>query len=195
MSTNTHHFSKYSDEYDSPNESFDHEDVFEQDVLNVSEDDVVWIKKADLIKGNFKKILDSNYNLRNRLYHVKKQIAYLKRIKRCLIQELNTYSDPDLNDVRLQIPDDDGPSVFDKTIGDVASNNCSSSSKVIVSTKNRKRKTDSKPKSRPQKPKPDVITNSNLQEQIEDSKITVDDVNENKEVFVYPEHQIDEGLD
>ncbi|VDN06995.1 unnamed protein product [Thelazia callipaeda] len=63
-------------------------------------------RKKFYLQQNYDYIYMFNNRLRNRLYHVKKEINYLKRLKRILCQRLYTFRDPFM-DSCLEIPDND----------------------------------------------------------------------------------------
>ncbi|CAG9534116.1 unnamed protein product [Cercopithifilaria johnstoni] len=70
----------------------------------------------------------SNSRLRNRLYHIKKEINHLKRLKRVLCQRLFTFRDPFM-DSCLEIPDNDPASSTTEKISTDALGKPSGSSK------------------------------------------------------------------
>ncbi|EFO26249.2 hypothetical protein LOAG_02232 [Loa loa] len=70
----------------------------------------------------------SNNRLRNRLYHIKKEINHLKRLKRVLCQRLFTFRDPFM-DSCLEIPDNDPTSPTIERISSDATGKPSGSSK------------------------------------------------------------------
>ncbi|VBB30003.1 unnamed protein product [Acanthocheilonema viteae] len=71
----------------------------------------------------------SNSRLRNRLYHIKKEINHLKRLKRVLCQRLFTFRDPFM-DSCLEIPDNDPtPSATEKISSDTVGKPSGSSKK------------------------------------------------------------------
>ncbi|KAM3726513.1 Dynein axonemal intermediate chain [Dirofilaria immitis] len=70
-----------------------------------------------------------NNRLRNRLYHIKKEINHLKRLKRVLCQRLFTFRDPFM-DSCLEIPDNDPTSsTTEKILGDAVGKPSGSSKK------------------------------------------------------------------
>ncbi|VDK62871.1 unnamed protein product [Onchocerca ochengi] len=75
------------------------------------------LKKLHL-QQKYDYIYTSNNRLRNRLYHIKKEINHLKRLKRVLCQRLFTFRDPFM-DSCLEIPDNDPTSsTAEKISGD-----------------------------------------------------------------------------
>uniref|UniRef100_A0A915PQN1 Uncharacterized protein n=1 Tax=Setaria digitata TaxID=48799 RepID=A0A915PQN1_9BILA len=70
----------------------------------------------------------SNNRLRNRLYHIKKEINHLKRLKRVLCQRLFTFRDPFM-DSCLEIPDNDPTSSTTEKISNDAIGKFSGNSK------------------------------------------------------------------
>ncbi|KHN79370.1 hypothetical protein Tcan_09458 [Toxocara canis] len=77
----------------------------------------------------------SNNRLRNRLYHIKKEINHLKRLKRILCQRLLMFGDRFM-DSCLEIPDSEPtPSGMDKVIGDVAAKASSSKKRKLADSK------------------------------------------------------------
>ncbi|VDK47181.1 unnamed protein product [Anisakis simplex] len=86
--------------------------------------------KTICLQQKFDYIHLSNNRLRNRLYHIKKEINHLKRLKRILCQRLLMFGDRFM-DSCLEIPDSEPTqSGMDKVIGDVAAK--------VAATKKRK---------------------------------------------------------
>nr|CDQ00724.1 Bm10974, isoform a [Brugia malayi] len=85
------------------------------------------LKKFHL-QQKYEYIYMSNNRLRNRLYHIKKEINHLKRLKRVLCQRLFTFRDPFM-DSCLEIPDNDPTSPTTEKISNDAMGKPSSSSK------------------------------------------------------------------
>uniref|UniRef100_A0A0R3S213 SERTA domain-containing protein n=1 Tax=Elaeophora elaphi TaxID=1147741 RepID=A0A0R3S213_9BILA len=85
------------------------------------------LKKLHL-QQKYDYIYMSNNRLRNRLYHIKKEINHLKRLKRVLCQRLFTFRDPFM-DSCLEIPDNDPTSSTTEKITNDAAGKSSGSSK------------------------------------------------------------------
>uniref|UniRef100_A0AC35U9R6 Ino80 complex subunit e n=1 Tax=Rhabditophanes sp. KR3021 TaxID=114890 RepID=A0AC35U9R6_9BILA len=95
----------------------------------------------------------ANFKLRNRLYHIKKQINYLSRLKRVLYQKLNEVNDTKLCDSFLEIPDVDDKAIgVDQVIGEVLSNN--TTPKIVPVPPSKKKKAEPKKKG----PAPKAVT-------------------------------------
>ncbi|TKR67530.1 hypothetical protein L596_023671 [Steinernema carpocapsae] len=81
--------------------------------------------KAKFLQEKMDHIVKNNNILRNRLYHVRKEINYLKRLKRVLWQRLIFHGETCFIESELEIPDkpeNEGvPSSFDKVMNEVAS--------------------------------------------------------------------------
>jgi len=78
-------------------------------------------EKQNLLQEKYDHIQLSNDRLRNRLYHVKKEINHLKRLKRILCGRLLMCGDR-FTESYLEIPDNEsGSSAADKVIADVVS--------------------------------------------------------------------------
>ncbi|VDO24510.1 unnamed protein product [Onchocerca flexuosa] len=85
------------------------------------------LKKLHL-QQKYDYIYMSNNRLRNRLYHIKKEINHLKRLKRVLCQRLFSFRDPFM-DSCLEIPDNDPTSSATEKISGDAMGKPSGSSK------------------------------------------------------------------
>ncbi|CAJ0939166.1 unnamed protein product, partial [Mesorhabditis belari] len=68
-----------------------------------------YVIKYEALKAKYSYIQESNNLLRNRLYHVKKEIVYLERLKRVLCNKLLASND-EFFVAQLEIPDDEGGS-------------------------------------------------------------------------------------
>uniref|UniRef100_A0A915ACS6 Uncharacterized protein n=1 Tax=Parascaris univalens TaxID=6257 RepID=A0A915ACS6_PARUN len=91
--------------------------------------------KRIYLQQKFDYIHLSNNRLRNRLYHIKKEINHLKRLKRILCQRLLMFGDRFM-DSCLEIPDSEPiPSGMDKVIGDVAAKASNSKKRKLADSK------------------------------------------------------------
>uniref|UniRef100_A0A914DGI7 INO80 complex subunit E n=1 Tax=Acrobeloides nanus TaxID=290746 RepID=A0A914DGI7_9BILA len=123
-------------------------------------------KKYELLLEYYDTIAQSNNRLRNRLYHVKKEINYLKQLKRVLCQRLLELND-DFVSATLEIPDNDAQSsVVDKVIGEVVN-----TAQTGGAPPAKKRRPESK-KSQPSKSKPKPATSKTSLVSIVDDIIT-----------------------
>uniref|UniRef100_A0A1I7XX43 Ino80 complex subunit e n=1 Tax=Steinernema glaseri TaxID=37863 RepID=A0A1I7XX43_9BILA len=84
----------------------------------------LYTQKTKLLTAQMDHIVKSNNILRNRLYHVRKEINYLKKLKRVLWQRLIFHGEQCFIESELEIPDkpdnEGAPSTFDKVMNDVA---------------------------------------------------------------------------
>uniref|UniRef100_A0A0K0F7H4 KxDL domain-containing protein n=1 Tax=Strongyloides venezuelensis TaxID=75913 RepID=A0A0K0F7H4_STRVS len=103
--------------------------------LIMSSEEKVYMKKIKILKETYCTILASNYSLKNRVYHVKKQINYLRRLKRVLCNYLSGLNDK-FQEGYLEIDDNDVECIgLDEIIGNVVKD-C----KIAAALSNRKRK-------------------------------------------------------
>ncbi|MFH4982468.1 hypothetical protein AB6A40_009177 [Gnathostoma spinigerum] len=92
------------------------------------------IKRIYLL-DKYRYIHQQNNRLRNRLYHVKKEINNLKRLKRILCQRLVLCGDRFM-DSYLEIPDNEPvPSTLDKPVIDIASKTSLSKKRKLIDQK------------------------------------------------------------
>lgn len=95
----------------------------------------IYMEKMKILKETYCTVLASNYSLKNRVYHVKKQINYLRRLKRVLCNYLSSLSDK-FQEGYLEIDDNDVECIgLDEIIGNVVKD-C----KIAAALSNRKRK-------------------------------------------------------
>ncbi|CEF67943.1 Hypothetical protein SRAE_2000260400 [Strongyloides ratti] len=101
----------------------------------ISSEENIYIKKMKILKETYCTVLASNYSLKNRVYHVKKQINYLRRLKRVLCNYLSGLNDK-FQEGYLEIDDNDVECIgLDEIIGNVVKD-C----KIAAALSNRKRK-------------------------------------------------------
>ncbi|VDK80326.1 unnamed protein product [Litomosoides sigmodontis] len=84
--------------------------------------------KKFYLQQKYDYIYAANSRLRNRLYHIKKEINHLKRLKRVLCQRLFIFRDPFM-DSCLEIPDNDPTSTTEKISSDTVGKLSGSSKK------------------------------------------------------------------
>uniref|UniRef100_A0A0N5A515 INO80 complex subunit E n=1 Tax=Parastrongyloides trichosuri TaxID=131310 RepID=A0A0N5A515_PARTI len=108
---------------------------YDNNHIMISSEDKVYMKKIKILKETYCTVLASNYSLKNRVYHVKKQINYLRRLKRVLCNYLNSLNDK-FQEGYLEIDDNDAECIgLDEIIGNVVKD-C----KIAAALSNRKRR-------------------------------------------------------